>query len=381
MINFQLDAKERRKYSEGHTVGHVACGACEGARTMIVEGHKLGPKMLFKDAAATWLDSRKFGGGGGRCRYVAPRTLHDFEQYLNALKRFFGELPLDEVHLGMLRTYQEKRSAGLLGSPAKAGKLAKVLEVGPNKINQELGILIRMLKRAGLWQDEHTELYARLQSEERDVSRAMTPEEQQKLLAVQAGRQAYQTVYWYTLVALRTTASTCEMQALKLGDCSMTDGVLMIRRENAKNKYRIRTIPLTEDAHWALQQLIQRAKSLGASAPFHYIFPFRTSLEHWDVTKPMSESSLRKPWYAARAEAGLKWVRMYDLRHSAITRLAEAGVPSSVILSMAGHVSRKMQDHYTHISDSAKRRAVLDAMRGTIYNHLPAPEQKGLTAN
>jgi integrase len=376
MKNFQLDANERRKYSEVvHSAGHVDCPACEGALTMVTESYKLTPDMLFKNARKSWLESRKFGSGGGRCRYVAPRTLHDFEQYLDALGRMFDDLVLQDIHQGHLRQYQELRAAGKLGSPT----CEKVLEVGPNKINQELGILIRMLKRAGLWQDEHTELYARLQSEERDVSRAMTPEEQQRLLQVQAGKQAYQTVYWYTLVALRTTASTCEMQALKLGDCSLTDGVLMIRRENAKNKYRIRTIPLTEDAHWALQQLIARAKGLGASAPFHYVFPFRTALEHWDVTKPMSDSSLRKPWYAARAEADLNWVRMYDLRHSAITRLAEAGVPSSVILSMAGHVSRKMQDHYTHISESAKRRAVLDAMRGTIYNHLPLPEGKGLT--
>jgi Phage integrase family len=50
----------------------------------------------------------------------------------------------------------------------------------------------------------------------------------------------------------------------------------------------------------------------------------------------------------------LLWFRQYDLRHTAITRLAEADAPLSVIKSMVGHVSEKMREHYTHISTAAK---------------------------
>jgi integrase len=54
-------------------------------------------------------------------------------------------------------------------------------------------------------------------------------------------------------------------------------------------------------------------------------------------------------------QPGLNWLRPYDLRHTAITRMAEAGVPIHVIMSFAGHMSAKMQLHYTSISMASKR--------------------------
>jgi integrase len=54
----------------------------------------------------------------------------------------------------------------------------------------------------------------------------------------------------------------------------------------------------------------------------------------------------------------LKGLRFHDLRHHSITRLAEAGVPEQTLMAIAGHVSRKMLDHYSHIRVQAKRDAV-----------------------
>jgi hypothetical protein len=39
-----------------------------------------------------------------------------------------------------------------------------------------------------------------------------------------------------------------------------------------------------------------------------------------------------------------------------ITRMAEAGVPIQVIMSFAGHMTMRMQLHYTTISMQAKRK-------------------------
>jgi hypothetical protein len=38
--------------------------------------------------------------------------------------------------------------------------------------------------------------------------------------------------------------------------------------------------------------------------------------------------------------------------------LLEAGVPEAAVLSIAGHVSRKMLEHYSHIRMEAKREAI-----------------------
>jgi hypothetical protein len=38
--------------------------------------------------------------------------------------------------------------------------------------------------------------------------------------------------------------------------------------------------------------------------------------------------------------------------------LLEAGAPEAGVLSIAGHVSRKMMEHYSHIRMEAKRKAI-----------------------
>jgi hypothetical protein len=55
--------------------------------------------------------------------------------------------------------------------------------------------------------------------------------------------------------------------------------------------------------------------------------------------------------------------RFHDLRHHAITELAESTASDQTIMSIAGHISPKMLRHYSHIRLKAKRKA-LDALGG-----------------
>ena len=54
----------------------------------------------------------------------------------------------------------------------------------------------------------------------------------------------------------------------------------------------------------------------------------------------------------------LAGLRFHDLRHHAITELAESQTSDSTIMALAGHVSRKMLEHYSHVRQEAKREAV-----------------------
>jgi len=58
-------------------------------------------------------------------------------------------------------------------------------------------------------------------------------------------------------------------------------------------------------------------------------------------------------------------LRFHDLRHCAITKLAESEASDQTIMSIAGHLDRKMLEYYSHIRNAAKRKAV-EAMRGYI---------------
>jgi integrase len=51
-------------------------------------------------------------------------------------------------------------------------------------------------------------------------------------------------------------------------------------------------------------------------------------------------------------------LRFHDLRHHAITELAEYQASDQTIMSIAGHVSPKMFAHYSHVRMDAKRKAL-----------------------
>jgi len=315
--------------------------------------------FMFRQAAQQWLESKSFHpiNPSKHARYVSPRTFQDYEQYVQMLNRFFGELPVAAISSAHLRQYQQHRTA----------------TAGANKINQEMGVLVRILRRAGAWTSELDQFYQPLAYVEPDIPRAMTPEEQQRFLMTAATRPRWEIVYRYALLALHTTLSNCEVRGLRVADIDLVSQVLYVRREHAKNRHRIRTVPLTAEARWAAEQLLERARCLASSPvlPEHYLMPFRVARDRFDLFRPMSNSGLKKPFNEVRRAAGLPGLRIHDLRHSAITRLCEAGTPVTVIMSMAGHISERMRQHYTQISDQAKRRALECAARGGSYFDAP----------
>lgn len=68
--------------------------------------------------------------------------------------------------------------------------------------------------------------------------------------------------------------------------------------------------------------------------------------------------SIQRAFEAARLEAGLEDFRFHDLRHTAATRMAEAGVDVFTIAAILGHKDIKTTARYAHATIMAKRRAV-----------------------
>ena len=227
---------------------------------------------------------------------------------------------------------------------------------GPNRIRKELQVVVRVLRDARLWGQEEEEALLRLRPVEPEAVRALTIEEQHRFLHAASSREAFRLIYHYARVALQTTASTNELRTLRLCDVLLDDRVIQIPPAGGKNKYRVRSIPLvTEDAVWAMEGLLERARALGASRPTDYVFPLRTAPNRWDPSQPMSESGLKKQWHAVRRAAELPALRLYDLRHTGITRMAEAGVPLAVTMTFAGHMTQRMQQRYTAICMASQR--------------------------
>jgi integrase len=129
-------------------------------------------------------------------------------------------------------------------------------------------------------------------------------------------------------------------------------------------------IPLNAPAPKAVARMIERADALGFNQPEHFLWH---ACKHckFDPTKPLARWNTA--WHSLRNAASLPGLRFHDLRHTVITELAERGVPDSVIMSIAGHLSKRMLDHYSHIRLAAKRQA-LDDLDDTRTTELRPPD-------
>jgi integrase len=288
----------------------------------------------------------------GRAAEVSPSTIRLETDAFKQVKRHLGSAQLGSINLGSLADYIKKRKAE---------------NIGNRTINMEVGVLRRVLKKYKLW-NRLAEDYRRL-PESTDIGRALSPEEELKLFQTASSRAEWEVVFWISLITANTTAGGIELRNVRLGDIDLKNQTLMVRV--GKNRFRTRILPLNQTALWAIERLLERAKDLGATKPEHYLIPSRVSGKAYDPTQPPSRWGWRTAWRRLTAECGLKGLRPHDLRHHAITKLAESSEASEqTIMSIAGHVSIEMLRHYSHIRQEAKRKAVSALDNVTITSHL-----------
>jgi integrase len=294
-------------------------------------------------AAQFWLEAKE--------QTVSDRTAWDYKHYIRALNRFFGDLPLRDINIGHIVEYRSRRQA----------------TAGPARINHEVQTLAQILDNAGLWA-AIARSYKPMRLPRNGPGQALLDEEADHLFEVATKKKRWKLAYLCELISVNTTCGPGEIRNLRLRDVDMHQGVMHVVG-GAKNAYRVRPIELNTDAFWAMEQLLERAFELGVSKPEHFILPHRAHRqgEPPDPSKPMG--SWKKAWYAIRNEAAkkyprLKTVRMYDMRHHALTVLGEdPSTSEETILAIAGHVSRKMLERYSHIR-KAKRIAALTVLEG-----------------
>jgi integrase len=247
-------------------------------------------------------------------------------------------------------------------------------------INRELDIIRGVLKKAKLWHrfaDEIKPLPLR-----QSVGRALSYEGKLKLVKTAALRPEWQNAAWAATLALNTTMRGCEIKQLRWQDIDLMEKALTIRK--SKTEAGERVIPLNSDAWNTILLLYARAKRLGEVRPEHYVFP-ACEASHFDPMRP--QTSWRTAWRnltrliqcpacakqqgpseacenekcmadLKKVKSPLAGLRFHDLRHHAITELAESQASDSTVMAIAGHVSSKMLAHYSHVRIQAKRTAL-----------------------
>ena len=230
---------------------------------------------------------------------------------------------------------------------------------GADKINQELGLQLRIMRLGDAFTSDIEKCYRTLQADECEIPKALSPQEQERFLEVAESRPEWEVVRWYALVALHIAFSSDEMRTLRQGDINLRHQIIAVNRRHGKNKHRRREVPMTDSSCvWALAQLMERSYRLAGKSPELYLFPARVSRGKFDGSFHMGETGIRKQFEAVRDLAGVPWFHLNGWRHTAITRMAEAGISIAIIMARAGHCSPKMTAHYTHISEQAERMAM-----------------------
>ena len=77
--------------------------------------------------------------------------------------------------------------------------------------------------------------------------------------------------------------------------------------------------------------------------------------------------------------AGLQ-LRFHDLRRTCITKLPESQASDQTLMAIAGHVSRSMIEHYSHICMEAKGTATDAIVEGSVHQNVHEPKTEDSNA-
>jgi integrase len=248
----------------------------------------------------------------------------------------------------------------------------------PKTVNLEVGTLRAILKRAGQW--------ARLQpkvgmlSTHDDIGRAISREEESALLSACAQSRSRSLVSFVTL-AIESGARYGVIRTLQWGNVDFENRCLRWGKDKTAAGTG-RTIPLSQRAMAALSFW---ATHFPERRPEHYVFPterygaggdeFSPRAYHVDPTKPIG--SIKEAWEAAKIRAAriLQGIdneeqsakvkplscRFHDLRHTAVSRMLNAGIPIAKVAKIVGWSPAtmvRMAARYGHFSLNELRVAV-----------------------
>ncbi len=299
-----------------------------------VERRSLPP--TFERAASAWLEAEK--------PHLAERTYEIYDSAIRChLIPSLGPRLLCDISADAVASYQAKRK--------KAGASART-------INKELQVLRQIMKRHKLWANLQGDV--KFEREHSDIGKALSREDEKNLLAACGPNPLLNAV---VTLALNTALRKNEIRFLRWSQIDFEKRTVTVGKSKTQAGSG-RLIPLNKPAFDALAKWAGRLVESNAK---DYAFPAceaagierkHPDMERIDPSRPIT--SWRSAWRAALKRAGLQ-IRFHDLRHTCITKLAESQASEHTLMAIAGHVSRKMIEHYSHIRIEAKR-AALDAI-------------------
>jgi len=187
-------------------------------------------------------------------------------------------------------------------------------------------------------------------------TRVLSTDEERKLMEVLDKNQLVKEI---AIVALYTGLRRGEIFNLTWDDVDFERRVILVEQSKSGKK---RVVPMNQTVSELLKNMIRRSE---------LVFPSpRTGLRL---------DTIRKGFTEAIAKAGIRNFRFHDLRHTAATRMADAGADAFTLMKILGHSNIQMTARYTHATDNALRRALENLDTKEHFGHVLVTERK--TAN
>jgi integrase len=263
-----------------------------------------------------------------------PSTHERYMRSVKVLIRFFGQRTLGSISSGDVERFKIIRSRQRRKN-ARDGRT-----VTPAAVNRDLAVLRILFNLAIRMRKAKSNPVAgvKLLPEHNLQMRVLSWEEESAYLAA-----ASQPLRDVAALMLETGMRPGEVFHLRREDVSLELGFLSI--PTGKTAFARRTIPLTQRAREVLARRMPEAKS-------EWLFPAAT-----DSSRPLA--SVADAHEAALRRAGIELpFRLYDLRHTALTRMAMAGIDLPTLRELAGHASIQMTMRYVHPTPEHKRAAM-----------------------
>jgi integrase len=283
-------------------------------RLSLPKGRKLA--LTFTAAAADYL--RRLEEGGGKNIAIKKRQLRMY------LTPFFGTMRLDGITGFILERYKKQR---LDAGPAAA------------TVNRELATLSHILSKSVEWRWlNHIPARPKRLAEGGGRIIALTDEECDSLMEAAIGN-ADPDLWLFVAFGFNTAMRHAEILAVRWDQLDLARRRLFIPDAKAGEREQ----PITRE----LADILRRERET------------RHDQEGWVFPSPHAGSETRhrvrmdRPFRDAVARAGLDpdTVTPHVMRHTAITRLVEAGVDLPTVQRISGHKTLAMVLRYAHVHD------------------------------
>jgi integrase len=210
-------------------------------------------------------------------------------------------------------------------------------DVSETTINREIALLSNVFTTAVTWKHAMSNpVRGVARYEEPDpVERPLTSDEEGRLLSA-APRHLKPILVLLTNTGLRRN----ELLSLRWKNVHFTTSQLLIPKTNCKRK-QLRMVPLNSVALEILQSLPR---------DHEYVFYNRRTGTYI--------RDIKTAFHAACEKAGIKGLRLHDLRHTFATRLRDKGESLTTIMKLMGHSKYETTLRYAHVLEKSQHEAV-----------------------